>query len=157
MYTYKIKVLKTSGFLKESAGNIPKILTYKSAKNLNEQMVFNKALKYIRKNYGVILEMAGVNSVDAIDIRTKKKIKRIVNKIMAKDSFEIRYDGSDRFIDKCIEIISNDPSFNDIPKDILVDTVTDIAVECLEGEEDAHIRQANSFNDYLSFGEGGIW
>lgn len=78
MYTYKIKVLKTSGFLKESADDMPKVLTYKSAKKLNEHAVFNKAASYIRKNYGVILEMADVegDNTSQYDQKLLDKIAR---------------------------------------------------------------------------------
>lgn len=63
MYTYKIKIMKISGRLNESAGELPKVLSYKSKQKLNERAVFNKALKYIRSKYGVVLEMAAVKDI----------------------------------------------------------------------------------------------
>ena len=61
MYEYKIKIMKISGRLNESAEELPKVLNYKSKQKLNEHDVFNKALKHIRSKYGVVLEMADIS------------------------------------------------------------------------------------------------
>lgn len=94
MYTYKIKALKLSGRLNEAAGKMPKVLTYTSVSKLNEHTVFNKALKYIRSKYGVILEMADITGGNTLQNEEKlaDKIARRAIKIVYNEWAE--YHGS---------------------------------------------------------------
>lgn len=61
MYKYSVQIKKVSGRLNESV--LPnKNLTVKSKTELNEEVVFNRAAKYLMENYGLELESADVAS-----------------------------------------------------------------------------------------------
>lgn len=141
MYEYKIKIMKISGYLNESADELPKVLTYKSKQKLNERAVFNKALKYIRSKYGVVLEMADIeDAVSSIDPRTKLALKSFVQSMMSGNSDEAMSNGQDSFVDVCIDAALGAPSFKHIPEEELEAAVRDIAEDCWY-EEEYHRRQ----------------
>ena len=136
MYTYKIKIMKTSGFMNESARNMPRVLTYKSSVKLNERAVFNKALKHIRSKYGVVLEMADIKEGAAsIDPRTKLALKSFVQSMMSGNSDEAMLNGQDSFVDVCIDAALGASSFKRIPEEELEAAVRDIAEDCWYEEE----------------------
>ena len=59
MYKYSVSIKKVSGRLNESV--LPnKNLTVKSKTELNDEVVFNEATKYLMDNYGLELESADV-------------------------------------------------------------------------------------------------
>lgn len=96
MYEYKIKIMKISGYLNESADELPKVLNYKSKQKLNEHDVFNKALKYIHSKYGVVLEMADIEDApSSIDPRTKLALKSFVQSMMSGNTEEAMANGQD--------------------------------------------------------------
>lgn len=74
MNVYKIKILKISGGLNESAEALPKSVIYKSKTAFNEREVFNKAAKYVRNKYGVVLEAADISPVEDYDYRDNKHV-----------------------------------------------------------------------------------
>lgn len=62
MFKYSVSIKKVSGRLNESV--LPnKNLTVKSKTKLNNEAVFNKALKYLMENYGLELESADVSPI----------------------------------------------------------------------------------------------
>lgn len=136
MYTYKIKIMKISGRLNESVGELPKVLSYKSKQKLNERDVFNKASKYIRSKYGVVLEMADITGDAAsIDPRTKLALKSFVQSMMSGNSDEAMRNGQDSFVDVCIDAALGNPSFKHVPEGALEAAVRDIAEDCWYEEE----------------------
>ena len=136
MYTYKIKIMKISGRLNESAEELPKVFSYKSKQKLNERAVFNKALKYIRSKYGVVLEMADIKrGADLVDDRTKLALKSFVQSMMDGNSDEAMLNGQDSFVNVCIDAALGASSFKHIPEEKLEAAVRDIAEDCWYGEE----------------------
>ena len=136
MYTYKIKIMKISGRLNESAEELPKVFSYKSKQKLNEHDVFNKALKYIRSKYGVVLEMADIKrGADLVDDRTKLALKSFVQSMMDGNSDEAMLNGQDSFVDVCIDAALGASSFKHIPEEELEAAVRDIAEDCWYEEE----------------------
>lgn len=136
MYEYKIKIMKISGRLNESADELPKVLSYKSKQKLNERAIFNKTLKYIRSKYGVVLEMADIENVDpSIDPRTKLALKSFVQSMMDGNSDEAILNGQDSFVDVCIDAALGASSFEHIPEEELETVVRDIAEDCWYKEE----------------------
>lgn len=76
MNVYRIKILKISGssILNESTDALAKCIIYKSKANLTEREVFNKAAKYVRNKYGVVLEAADISPVEDYDYRDNKHV-----------------------------------------------------------------------------------
>lgn len=63
MHYYKIKIMKTSGYLNESAGKAPKILYVESKEALNERQALIRASKKYKGMYGAEIRIADVEQI----------------------------------------------------------------------------------------------
>lgn len=76
-YVYRITPAKYCGVLKENVKDI--IIKIKSPKRLNRKQIFEKAQKYIKKNYGLFVESIDVEASGEVDGGFMKTIRHIVN------------------------------------------------------------------------------
>ena len=76
-FIYKITPVKYNGILKESKSNNNIII--KSSNRLNRKSVFEKASKYFKKNYKVVLETVDVEASAELEPGFLKALHKIVN------------------------------------------------------------------------------
>ena len=63
MHYYKIKIMKTSGYLNESAGKAPKVLYVESKEALSERQALIRASKKYKGMYGAEIRIADVEQI----------------------------------------------------------------------------------------------
>lgn len=63
MHYYKIKIMKTSGYLNESAGKAPKVLYVESKEALSERQALIRVSKKYKDMYGAEIRVADVEQV----------------------------------------------------------------------------------------------
>lgn len=82
MHYYKIKIMKTDGYLKESVGDVPKELYVESEEPLDERNVLIRASKKFKNMYGAEITLADVEQIsEGLWDRMKAHGAGMVNKV----------------------------------------------------------------------------